>query len=802
MMETKTNAKIEAIYPLSILQQGILFHHLANEHDQGLLHVQCGLQGELDFQRLKDSWDIIANRHETLRTSVHWKNMDHPLQIVRPNRQMQWTELDWSELNAEQRDQKLEELKKQDRRDGIHFEKNPLNKIRLIKTTENSYLLVWLCHHLLLDGWSASIILEDVFKVYQALLNNQEHGLEAIPSYKSYLNWSKKNHVEADAQNFWKSKFGDFSNPCLFNSKNSRNGIFISKKLDLDKKTTSQLRQLAKNTKVSTSTLFQGVWGLVLARHFDSLDMVSGLTVSGRSKPFPKIELMGGMFANVVPFRMKISSDLLLSDWLKMLQTDLFAISEFEQSQSEQITNWIDWKSPQPLFDNLFVFENFPWKDIQSGSVTVKGFESGLTTTYPLTLTVVDRDLFEMELIYDNGVLSEDVIHWFTENIEVCVHQLLAQEGGKLNGILESLRPTIKSKVDDIDADTTHLEKVEIRNYVAPKNELQLKLVRIWESFFNRDPIGIRDNFFELGGKSLLALKMFTHIEQKLNIKINPTVLLEHPTIESISKHIAKDETPEEWKYTVPIRSSGKNPALFCIHGGGGHVFFFKEMADGIGSDSPIYALQPSGILDGGTLHKSIEEMARDYADEILKIQPNGPYNILVYCFSTAVGIEMSVYLEEKGHATNLIVIDSIVDQENFRNTSRIISRTLGFFKRVFKNPVSAIRLAFKNQWSRYARPIKTSVFGSKHDKNLAKVANNLIRIYNRYPWERKHSANLYLILTEKEDQRVDSEYRKGWEQISYNGINVMYTEGHHFTLFEGEDAISLARNLDIILAD
>ncbi|MEM0931064.1 MAG: condensation domain-containing protein [Bacteroidota bacterium] len=795
-MVTKGNVKIEAIYPLSSLQQGILLHHLSSEKDQGLLYVQCGILGEVNLQILKQSWAHIVKRHDTLRTSVHWKKMEQPVKIVRPDVEMDWSVLDWTSIDKTRLPLKLKDLKDEDEITGIDFEKRPLSKIRLIQTEKGGFILLWRCHHLLLDGWSASIVLKDVFTVYDALYGARKWHLETVPSLRSYLNWLKVERVEEQSETFWKSNLINYSAPKLFDSKNHGNGEHVSIKMVLDERTSEQLRHLAREYRITNGNLFQGIWGLSMARYFNTLDVIAGLTVSGRSKPFPKIELMTGMFTNVLPLRFKISSEETIQNWFKAIQEQLSEVQKFEDSQSEQITDWIQWKSPQPLYDNLLVYENFPLQDIKSGGLTVQGFQSGVTTTYPITVTVMDRDIFQIELLRDTGAVTEGTVNWFKNAISHCVQALLSK---KLVSPIELLE-TIPAYSGGDEKEVTATSTIDLGNYVAPKNQTQLKLVEIWESYLNTSPISIHDNFFELGGKSLVALKIFSKIEKKLGIKINPTVLLEHPTISEIADSIKSNKAVPEWKYTVPLKESGAKTPLFCIHGGGGHVFFFKEMADCISSDRGIYALQPSGIFNEDEVHHSIEDMAHDYAKEIMQIQPTGPYNLLVYCFSTAVGIEMSNYFHKQGHSTNLIVVDSIIDQENFHTSARIASRFSGFFKRMAKNPFSAIQLAFQNQWSRYIEPIQIQLSGSEQDKKLAKITTNLIKIYNRYTWSKKHHAQLYLILTEKDNKFVDLEYRKGWTDISHNPIEVGYTEGHHFTIFEGAAAKALANTIETVL--
>jgi len=337
--------------------------------------------------------------------------------------------------------------------------------------------------------------------------------------------------------------------------------------------------------------------------------------------------------------------------------------------------------------------------------------------------------------------------------------------------------------------------------YTAPQNKIELQLAEIWEDIFGIERIGTTDNFFQLGGKSLMATKIFTRIARAFKIKLSPVTLLEHPTIMALANIISSGKKPESWKYVVPIKSKGTKKPLFCIHGGGGFVFFFNPLAHSMHKDRPVYALQPSGIYDAETMHGSIEEMAGDYAKEIRLIQPEGPYNILVYCFSTAVGIEMSRILKKQGHDINLIVVDSLVNQENFKDPSRVKMRIFGFIKRVLTNPIQAVRLMFINNGEKYLLPIWIKLFGSKHKKNHEKIKNNLVRIYKNYQWTNRNPAQTSLILTKKVDTLLDKEYITGWNSISKREIYVEHTEGFHHTIFD-EDAAAMALKIEKLMME
>lgn len=791
--------KIEAIYSLSTMQQGILFHHLMSEEDQGFLHVQCLLVGDLDFDILQSAWKVATQRHAVLRTSVHWKNIEKPIQVVRPDSQMVWNQIDWSALSIEDQDQRLIQHKTASRQSGVNFEKGPLSKIDLIKKSADAHYLIWSCHHLLLDGWSSSIVLNDVFTAYKAISENKVPDFESIPSYKSYLNWQRTVDKEKAAQ-FWRTVFKDFSEPSLIVRSGAQGKNYKKNTLRLSSETTEQLNQLARNNRITQGTLFQGIWALVLAHYVGKNDVTFGTTVSGRSSSFPKIELMTGMFANVLPVRTVLDATSDVMETFKNIQAQQQEARNYEHFSGENISNWIEQSSGNVLFDTLFVFENFPWEDIESASIRVTAFESGLTTTYPLTLTIKTAKNIEIELLNDALAVDDLTSSWFLENIEKTITSLIAIKNLSVKSLLDVLGAADQQKQNS--KNIVDNDKIGATSYVAPRNQTELELVKIWETVLGVDGIGVSDNYFELGGKSMTAISIFAAIEKKLEVKLSPVTLMENPTIEALAALIGKNEDTEKWKYLVPIRTRGFKKPLFCIHGGGAHVFFFNPLANALSTDRPVYALQPSGVFEDDTLHTSIEEMASDYAEEIQRVQPEGPYNIMVYCFSTAVGIEMSLKWKESGNETNMIIVDSLVRQEDFADPERRKLRIKGFLTRMIKNPFKAVQMIFINHINDYLRGKRIDFFGTVDDKRLEAIKRNLVRIYNGYAWKNKFLGKISLLLTEKADKTLNGIYIENWQKLAEKKVDVSYVNGVHHQLFEEPYATPIANRIEELMLD
>ena len=163
--------------------------------------------------------------------------------------------------------------------------------------------------------------------------------------------------------------------------------------------------------------------------------------------------------------------------------------------------------------------------------------------------------------------------------------------------------------------------EINFNAYVAPKNDVELKLVSIWESLLNLQPIGVTEDFFDLGGTSIIAIRLFTEIEKHFKKKLQPISLLKHRTIRALSELIQDETKDKPWSALVPLRASGSKPPIFCLHAGGGHVFFYKDLAKHLGPDQPVYALQRIDLDHITQASQNIESTA----SHLLRRDSQGP---------------------------------------------------------------------------------------------------------------------------------------------------------------------------------
>ena len=335
-------------------------------------------------------------------------------------------------------------------------------------------------------------------------------------------------------------------------------------------------------------------------------------------------------------------------------------------------------------------------------------------------------------------------------------------------------------------------------DFVAPESDVQKQLVSIWEEILNFSPISVHDNFFEIGGDSILSIQVISKA-RNLGIMLSANQLFEHQTIAELDELLSREKktkVDKTFDYITVIRKGGSKRPLFCIHSGGGHVFFYHLLAKYIQPDRPIYAIQPSGLYKKQKIHSNIEEMTLDYLKAIKDIQPQGPYNVLVHCFSTSVGHEMAIQLSKTKEKINIIVADNMASPWKATSPDVLKVRIFSFIRRLFQSPLKTIKLFLQER--RYLiEPLKVKWFGKEYEKELERLKSNLRKISLDYEWKDRHDGHVSLLLTDKPDEQFQNLIVNSWKNLALGGVKVYPTKGEHTTLFEEPDVQFVSEQID-----
>jgi|GEM_PF-1652162 len=195
------------------------------------------------------------------------------------------------------------------------------------------------------------------------------------------------------------------------------------------------------------------------------------------------------------------------------------------------------------------------------------------------------------------------------------------------------------------------------RDDTAPRNDLERRLVDVWQSLLNKPTIGIRDNFFHLGGDSLLALQLTCALEKIAGVALPMATLLQSPTIESLAQRLSAKDWVPAWSSLVPLQTQGSKPPLFFVHGVRGEVYRYLDLVRRLSPDQPCYGFQAVGLDGRVPRHITVEEMAAHYVQELVTFQPSGAVFLAGYSMGGWIAYEMAQQLQRQGRQVRLLAL-------------------------------------------------------------------------------------------------------------------------------------------------
>jgi aspartate racemase len=184
--------------------------------------------------------------------------------------------------------------------------------------------------------------------------------------------------------------------------------------------------------------------------------------------------------------------------------------------------------------------------------------------------------------------------------------------------------------------------------YVAPRDETETILCKLWGEILKLDRVGIDDDFFAIGGHSLLAAKLFSRVDEYFGRSLPLGVLFAAPTVRALADRY-RASVGQKTRALIALREAGSLPPVFAVPGVFGNVVGFAELCRELGPGQPFYGLQSVGLDGSEPPLSSIEEMAVLYISEICAVQPHGPYTLLGACFGATVAYEMAHQFLDEG---------------------------------------------------------------------------------------------------------------------------------------------------------
>ncbi|MBA2582533.1 MAG: non-ribosomal peptide synthase/polyketide synthase [Bacteroidetes bacterium] len=430
-MISKQNLK--DLYPLSLMQEGMLFHALLETQSTAYFEQTSYLiKGNLDIEIFKYSLNELFKRHDVLRTVIVHKKVARPLQVVLKELEAAFYFEDLRQQSPEEQKKAISEFCEKDVVKGFNLSEDVLMRLAVLQTADDAWRVVWSHHHILMDGWCVGILLQEFMELYRAKKAGRAARLSKPIPYSTYIKWLEKQDKKS-ASEYWKEYVAGYEGQTVLpelskTSKSAYQRAQVSLKFDTE--TTAKLEGLAKKNGVTLNTLLQACWAILLQKYNSSDDVVFGAVVSGRPTEIDGVESMVGLFINTLVVRVACGEDETLSQLLKKMQQQAGASDAHAYFPLAEVQSFTTQR--QNLINHILVFENYP---LQQELQQISDPESGYTigdvelfeqTNYNLTVMIMPGKEIAVHFDYNAAVFSTVVMDQLKTHFFAVVTQALA----------------------------------------------------------------------------------------------------------------------------------------------------------------------------------------------------------------------------------------------------------------------------------------------------------------------------------------------------------------------------------------
>ncbi|MBF0572698.1 MAG: AMP-binding protein, partial [Desulfamplus sp.] len=432
-----TPSDVQDIYPLTPMQENMLFSRLYDSDSTAYFEqFSFTLKGDVNLTLFEETWNIISQRHDIIRTSFIYKGVPRPLQVVRRTRPIEWHYEDWSQIKDKA--ERLEAFKIEERQRGFILDSDALMRMHIFKLEHNRYAAIWSFHHILMDGWCLGILIEDVQSAYMALNRGQTPKfVGTAPQYREYILWLEKAD-HAKAIGYWSNYLEGFNKVTSLPRDVKVDAVKVSESINQNLQSTEKsikdaetsnsdlqnlyqfelepelsrvLNQIARDYQITINSLVQSVWSIMLAEANRVSDVAFGAAVAGRPAEIPDVERMVGLFINTIPVRVKLADNRSFKELARVVQ---------EESIDSEPHHFVSLASIQTacnvessLLDHVLIFQNYPLGDELESlqkkydvGFTFSDLEALEQTNYDLSVEIYPLPTLHFDLRYNHLAYS------------------------------------------------------------------------------------------------------------------------------------------------------------------------------------------------------------------------------------------------------------------------------------------------------------------------------------------------------------------------------------------------------------
>lgn len=539
--------------PLSFAQQRLWFIDQL-EPGSSLYNINRALRlhGQLDAVKLERAIQLIAARHEILRTKFVAQD-GRPVQQVSPSVVLPFNYQDLRSTPQASRDNEARQILRIETEKPFDLARGPLARVTLLRTADEEYLLLLSIHHIIADAWAIRIFLKELAAFCQDAAD--EASLPGLPGqYADFANW-QRNTQAGDALNhqlaYWRRQLEgaqlldlptDYPRPAVSTSQGGQRTISLSQTLS------QSLRDLGRAEGATLFMTLLAAFQILMALYSGQDDISVGIPVAGRT--LVETEALIGCFINTLVLRVDLSANPSLRKVIR--RTRELALGAYA-NQDVPFERLVEELRPErslnrtPLFQVMFVLQDETQPELTLEGVSAVALPLEVSKSkFDLSLVVVEKpEGLDLSLSYSTELFDSSSINTMLEDFK-CILESLAANPGQHLADLPHLRwqPRVLSseKTTEVERDNASTTAIP---FLTPRTPIEERLAEIWSEILGTENLSVHDNFFELGGHSLLAAQVISRARNSFSVELPLRRIFETPTVAGLAATIYETQAAE-----------------------------------------------------------------------------------------------------------------------------------------------------------------------------------------------------------------------------------------------------------------
>jgi hypothetical protein len=531
--------------PLSYGQEQLWF--LSQLHPTSTAYnvtLEIALRGPLHRTALLGALDDLVARHEILRmrcavqAGVPVQTFDHP---------PAWP-IDVGELGASD-DRALAIAAARRHEAGTRFDLagTPLVRGRLLCLDDTHHVLLLTMHHIVTDGWSVRILLQDMLASYEArAAGRSAPPPEARLDYGDYAAWQRTSQQRSalDEQlQYWREQLADLPR-CELPRRHGATGADTTRgsriSVDLPGALIDRLKALSRERGVTLFMTLLAGFELTLARLTDRTDVIVGSVAANRSRP--ELQRLAGFFANTIVLRTSFDGSPSFADAIDRVRRTVLGAYAHQDAPFELVVRTLGTARKRrraQLFQVLFFMRPTmkPIAPVAGLSIEAIDYRSPEHGQFEIAVALTDTAQgLAIELEYADDLFDPDLMADAARRYERLLHDMCDRPSGQL-ALATSPRAHDEREFDEDDPPSSSA------SLETPPTELHLQICAIWREVLGVAHVGVSDDFFELGGHSLVAAQAAARLSALTGVELTVRTIFDAPTVAALADRILSATT-------------------------------------------------------------------------------------------------------------------------------------------------------------------------------------------------------------------------------------------------------------------